>query len=311
MRMIEIPCQQCGQMFLASSKASHSQFCGPVCRTLGRRNALAARACARCGAEFKSYDKRRKYCSLSCARFAQWSFDRTPKPCRVCGTLFTPKHKPTHENYGAYCSRQCAAQDRLEVREVTCQGCGKPFQVKQRRYLHPTGVRRKYCSSACSVLHWKEKYPDFNRVYQRLDRKINVSGYVMLYLPDHPALVARRQRSKSKNPTASVWYLEHRYVMEQVLGRVLTRQENVHHKNGNRQDNRIENLELWVKGQPAGHTNEALQALIQAKERIRQLEAALQAVGVPVPRAGKADPPAPHIFVLPTPVDERQLPLLH
>jgi len=62
----------------------------------------------------------------------------------------------------------------------------------------------------------------------------------MVKTPGHP-------RTRSRD-----YVFEHILVMEANLGRYLLPGENVHHRNGVRDDNRLENLELWTRPQPAG-----------------------------------------------------------
>lgn len=88
--------------------------------------------------------------------------------------------------------------------------------------------------------------------------KLDSNGYVMIRQPGHPAAIA------------GSWVLEHRIVMEGKLQRYVRPDESVHHKNGNRADNRPENLELWVRYQPAGQRAEDL--LAYAKEILRRYE---------------------------------------
>lgn len=65
-------------------------------------------------------------------------------------------------------------------------------------------------------------------------RTIEQTGYAVIYRPDHPGKKVRKN-----------YVYEHRYVMEKYLGRSLNKGEEIHHIDGDRQNNNIDNLILF------------------------------------------------------------------
>lgn len=97
------------------------------------------------------------------------------------------------------------------------------------------------------------------RAKKRDGRSISSSGYVIVY--------------NDFDPERRYDIPEHRLVMIKHLGRNLLPKETVHHRNGNREDNRIENLELWSSSHPSGQR--VIDKVEWAKEIIKQYESEL------------------------------------
>jgi len=88
------------------------------------------------------------------------------------------------------------------------------------------------------------------------------NGYIEVYCKGHPY-----GTKHNKNNKDAVYVLEHRLVMERYLGRYLKPNEIVHHINGNRTDNRIENLQLTTSNEHCAEHNSKRVHTKECKEK--------------------------------------------
>ncbi len=199
---------------------------------------------------------------------------------KICKTCLKIKNTP----YKDIC-RSCYHQSYIPtIKEKVCKNCNIIFKnigvlclsCKTKKYRSSTigticlGCKRNdvvimnISLSLCNTCNrhkrereepgYREKRVEKNRYYHRVNKGKDPhapkrvkkgfwrseSGYILLCRTNHP------------NAKVNGSIFEHTLVMSEYLGRPLKKGENVHHKNGIRDDNRIENLELWHRSQPPG-----------------------------------------------------------
>ena len=186
------------------------------------------------------------------------------KPSQHCGLCVTHYHR-AHRRKAGVPERQPSPPCKVEGCTNLFSGkrgmCAKCYQNARNHGVfdefpvckQPGCTRRFVANGLCATHDKREKSraagtiarastPSTVRARRphRQGRSVNKGGYIIISAKGHP------------NARSDGTIQEHRLVVSEHLGRPLTEGENVHHRNGIRHDNRIENLELWSTKQPRG-----------------------------------------------------------
>lgn len=245
-------------------KSHYSSFCktGKVPKhPIGHQRKKRAQGCKVEGCDNPYFAK--GYCSKHYTRVRQHGdphfkkkYDRPAKPYHKCSIDGCEGQGRTRGLCAAHYQRFLRYGDPLKGGSYR----GKKPEMCIVANCKGSVVARGYCSKHYAKF---KKYGDpiyKSDWYQKRDSEIiDTQGYTLVYVGANHPMVSKDARA-----------YKHRLVMSEYIGRPLLENENVHHKNGDKTDNSIENLELWVVAQPKGQRPSDL--LKYAREIIERYE---------------------------------------
>lgn len=158
--------------------------------------------------------------------------------CKHCGKELTRnKHKDSNRKRGwgweclngfasrKFCNPFCYANWRIGRKGKECSEETRKKMSKIRQLMHKRGL----------IEITKNQYGEKNLQWKN-GRSKHTSGYLLVRKPEHP-------RSQSG------YIFEHILIAEKKIGRFIKQNESVHHINGIRTDNRLENLSIMTVGE--------------------------------------------------------------